>query len=578
MRTREKPASLACYTCRRKHLKCDGATPICARCAATSNTCTYLPSRRGLPAQQQQQQQSPSNETPLPTQDNHTFLPPCADHVNAASPATSSRSSTSAPFTAAERAYLIQQYYSHFHPSHPMLVPHACFQEQRYPEVLVVAICVVGQHFGPSRPSLSVNSTALSMAITAGAIDSLHRIQSFVLLALVFFGSHDMSRANDCICRAVLLAQEAGLDRLDSDPLQHSHTPMQQESARRTWWEVYMVDALLALLESRPPRLATQTPAVLPRVPCTEEFYELGGDTGPQQTYADFESRYFLPDPVQFSPHFYRIEAVNIVRRVGPLYTRDHTDPQELEAIGSMIASWSYHLPESSFSSPGSPGELDRILLQAHLLVQIASIFLHFPRSNLPSSAPSAIDITCLSKGLSGMENSAHHATKAIAASREICKITSLIALQEGQSPMAICGYLLGCAVQLSVASDLRMQSSRRMEQSRSRVILMLGALKHTGRVWPAAQSALQLLQPFARSVFSRPYRDQLVEDGMPQPIGSTTVNESSGTLPQINMNNQHDLDTNLSYALQDNTPNVNYFDFFQSTDLASNFDVENIQ
>lgn len=272
---------------------------------------------------------------------------------------------------------------------------------------------------------------------------------------------------------------------------------------------------------------------------------------------------------MQFSTHFYRIEAVNIVRCVWPLFTQNNAGPYELEAVGNAIASWSYHLPNSTFSLPGSPGELDRILLQAHLLVQIASIFLHFPRSDLPSSAPSAIDVTCLAKGPPGMENSAQHATKSIAASRELCNITSLPSLQNDQSPMAICGYLLGCAVQLSVASELKTGSSQQMQQFRHRVVLMLGALKCSGRTWPAAQSALQHLQPFARSVFTRACQDHSIDDRTLHLGDPTTVHESSEIIPQDNMTSQHSFEPNVDLALEDNPLDINWFDFFQPVNLS---------
>lgn len=43
-----RPSLLACDTCRRKHLKCDGTSPGCRRCATEDAVCTYTASRRGL--------------------------------------------------------------------------------------------------------------------------------------------------------------------------------------------------------------------------------------------------------------------------------------------------------------------------------------------------------------------------------------------------------------------------------------------------------------------------------------------------------------------------------------------------
>lgn len=43
-----QPSSLACVTCRRRHLKCDAQMPVCSRCQASHTECRYIQSRRGL--------------------------------------------------------------------------------------------------------------------------------------------------------------------------------------------------------------------------------------------------------------------------------------------------------------------------------------------------------------------------------------------------------------------------------------------------------------------------------------------------------------------------------------------------
>jgi hypothetical protein len=448
-----------------------------------------------------------------------------------------------------------------------MLVPRARFHDQHYPDFLVVACCVVGHHFA-SRPSEACTSTAVSMAISAEGADIVFRIQAFILLALVFLGSHEMGRANDCLARAASLSREARLDSSDACNSQDSATTLQRECARRTFWELYAVDSLLALLEARPPKLKTQSPQNLPFVPQADSSYEAGDLGTAQRSYADFERRLFLQDTVAFSSHFYRIEAANLVRRVCPLFTSNDADLQELEATGLEIASWFYNLPDSSFTSPESPEDSDQILLQAHLLVQVASIFLHFPRSNLPSSGPSAIDVTCLRKALPGMENSKQHATKSIASSKEVCHIASMPSMQESHSPLVICGLLLGCAVQLSAASMFKAQDPDQ-KQRRKRVILLLGALRFIGKAWPGAKSALHHLQPFADAVFTTTshcnFRDSRTTCG---DVSHDTAGSSEAALHNI-VTSEYNPEAMMDSALQENPLDINWFDFFQTDDTS---------
>lgn len=75
LQSRNRPAPLACYSCRSKHLKCGGASPMCSRCSSIGAICTYLPSRRGRSARTcKSHAPRPSNPvhyaTPLPVEEN----------------------------------------------------------------------------------------------------------------------------------------------------------------------------------------------------------------------------------------------------------------------------------------------------------------------------------------------------------------------------------------------------------------------------------------------------------------------------------------------------------------------------
>lgn len=597
-RPRRRPTSLACYECRRKHLKCDGAIPICTRCATGAIDCIYLPSRRGLPGRQHRASGSvgeqwratmyePDNTIPSPrskhadTDHSSSQHPPCYVAVGSAGDMDSSSEQmraahSSTLFSAAERSSLLGLYYSHFHRSHPILAPRASLSAQLYPDFLVVAACLVGQHFTSPKPLQSALPAAIAMAVAAGGPDASHRMQAFILLALVSLGEHDMDRANECLEHAVSLATEADLVSLDrcSDS---TLSITQHESLRRVWWELFAVDALLALLQSRPAKIVTRDPHTMPHVPRADVLYEASDLSTRQPSFAEFERRVFLPQPGDFCSHFYRAEALLMLRRAQPLFLGENVEPQELEAVCNAIASWSYHLPDSSFASPDDLEESDQMLIQAHLLVQVATIFVHLPRSNLLPSAPSAIDATCLSKGLQRMEKSVQHGTRAIAASRELCRIAATPFLQDIHSPVAVCGLLLGSAVQLSAASHYSTQKPRYSEQCRHRIVVMLGALKHIGKAWSSGRIALQRVQPFADAIFT-PSSDNSFGDiraiygdsayASSHPIGDATILEA----PM----DEQDLGLNMGTTSQDSLLDVNWFDFFQSVDPLSDLSVHN--
>ena len=451
-----------------------------------------------------------------------------------------------------------------------MLVPRAHFAAQHYPDLLVIATCLIGQRFAALQAPESALFAAIAMARSSEGVESSHRLQAFVLLALTSLGSHEMDLANNCLDHAVRLATELKLNNLEScSPCSFSRA--KQESLRRTWWELFAIDALLALLQGRAPKITSSHPETLPYVPLADDLYEAGDFDTRQPTYAEFERRLFLRQPDKFCSHFYRVQAVLIMRRVQPLFTDHHVDLRELEAVCNDIASWSYHLADSSFALSDSLEDNDEVLIQAHLLVQVASIFLHFPRSHLPSWAPFATNATCLSKGLERMEKSTQHGSSAVAASKELCRIASIPFLQVTRSPMAICAFLLGTAVQLSsVASH--------SQQYRHRVILLLAALRQTGKSWPSGLLALHHIQPFADLVFTTVNNHGSREN---YNLSKSAVNAASdfsaehATLDRMLDRNDHELD--IETMLQDDSLNINWLEFFQAEDPLSDLPTQGL-
>lgn len=506
---RSRPAPLACYSCRSKHLRCDGVSPVCSRCSSAGLVCTYVPSRRGRPARTRKSYASHASRTAQQA----TVLPieePSEGDLVLDGPAAASVSSIAAtcnPFTPAETSPLVSLYNSRFHPSHPMLVPRAHFTTQQYPDYLVLAVCLVGHHFASHPPSPSLVRTAASLAESSRGAHNVHRkVQALLLCALVTSSaSKQSSPADEYITKAAQMACAANLHCLDTNFAHESTRSIRQESLRRTWWELYIVDAILALLRHRPPSFLSISSSCQPFMPSSESQYETGELSTDKLTYADFENRILMQTPPGFPSYCYRIHAAVIIRRVCPLPTGSDLDPDDLEAADQAKAAWNLDSPKPSFVSRDSSGEVDYMLLQAHLLVQVAAIFLYAPHTNLPVSARHAMDVTCLRGGGQGTEAPGLHAAKSVAASEEICNLAAATWLRGGvHTPLLLCGFVLGCAVQIAASSGgSGADNLRRMENRRRRVVLMLSALKFLGETWPLAQVVLSRFQLVADAVFN---------------------------------------------------------------------------
>ena len=168
-RNHARPAPLACLECRRTHLKCDGGTPICARCQTRGFACTYKRSGRGrrrgitrpdtedqptlqqtLPASPNPIAQSAVNQAPTCTPSVSQWFP--LDNGTASpDPALLQRAPSDSPprqhISWSDDEQLVNLYYLNFHPSHPVLLPRDMYWQQGYPRYLKAIVQFIGGHF-----------------------------------------------------------------------------------------------------------------------------------------------------------------------------------------------------------------------------------------------------------------------------------------------------------------------------------------------------------------------------------------------------------------------------------------------
>lgn len=575
---RKRPAPLACQECRNKHIKCDGASPACGRCSSLGHRCRYVPSRRGIYARMQPRHLSRDITTPSV---NVGAASPGTSALNAPSTSTSGPSFTrTSPGTdnlnvdlhsllsSTQQSHLVGLYYSHFHPSHPMLVPYSHFDAQEYPDYLVLATCLAGQHFSANSPSIATLRVAVALVSAQHESLALHRIQALLLFTLVFMGVENMGHADECIAQAASLAHNSDLRSTDTNLSMSVSSPSQsvkEESLRRTWWELYTVDALLALLRHRSPAFPYTTNHRMPHLPRAEELYDSDQLANAQLIpYADLELRTLAIPMHQISSYACRIEATDIVRRVCLLFIGQESDLDAMETISDLIAAWNFNLSAASFTSPNLPGMVDNLLLQAHLLVQVAALFLYFPRSDLSVSAPAPVELTCIGKRTQAVESSGQHTLRAIAASKTLCHLATFPWLHAGNSPFMICGMVLGAAVQISAASCVQDRAPKsQFHNHRRKVVLMLTALEAIGKVWPLCLEILGIFRPIAGSVFDMSQGVQRTNDRMNAPDSGIVIEEGCSGQSR----NQEDSGLNLFDA---SFHNMDWTDFFASFDGAN--------
>jgi hypothetical protein len=406
--------------------------------------------------------------------------------------------------SATNRERLISLFYLHLFGAHPFLVPKAFYTTQDYPSYLDLVVCFAGQQFATPTSDAAALQSTVSLAMSGTDEQTPHRVQALILYAIVLHALQQPKEASDCISRAAVIALQLGMNEASFARSNAANSAVFEESLRRTWWELYMVDVYLAAIHRRP-TFETSGAKAFPLLPCAQALYEAGQCDANPPSFATYERRVFLNDSsISFSSACVRIDAIRIVGRVLALASQADAHPDDIQALDNALTSWEYNLPSSCTDVIDASGEVDLMLFEARCFILCAKVFLHFPRSDLPDNVPSARDIACAKGYVQLNPTSKHHTIKAIAASKSLSKLATIPWPLDKHSPFFVCGLVLGCIIQLAAASVHMHQCGLNcLQQHRDRVVLMLGALQRLGERWTLAGNAVRCLKNVAEIVFS---------------------------------------------------------------------------
>lgn len=538
------PSLLACLFCRARHLKCDGQTPVCGRCAASGADCQYTPSRRGYKGPSKKRRANPSPELlpsdlssiepqvglqalpadwslptgfgypsvsglPSTTSDSTGFselvTAPSQQSVRLSNGPLTPESSTSIQGD----GYLVDIYYTYFHSAHPILPPLHLLYRSYVPPYLDQVIKFVGSHFTPAANSEVYRPTVKSSVMEQDG--SVEKAQALLLLAIVLHSRNERAEAGECLAVAVELTFQLGLHRSEAAVAMGGGDPVREETLRRTWWEMFIIEGMLTALGVQRVFRCNSVPLEV-ALPCEERIYQSGLPAPPPPTIAQFDERIFADEERDFSSYCYRIEAVRILGRVVAVQDMIEGQQDHVEAIDARVTSWFHHLPESKSELLRPDGSVDEMMFQATMIVNGASIYLHFPRSDLLSSPTVAAEVICGHHGPCSVPSFSHqaHAMKAVKAASELSTLASIRLPVVKHTPFFICALVLSSIVQLAACS---VKAGGMPDPSRDRLTLTIGVFKSLARTWAISQSIMRQIKAVARDVMDvglRPSLDHL--------------------------------------------------------------------
>lgn len=297
----------ACVQCRSKHLKCDGLSP-CTRCSSNSLECVYIKSRRGFKGPRKNTQNK-TNAALAPPNPSAPRACPLV-HPNAVKTSSNVPSGLVTPpenrlqmpqapvdlapydigreLTAFDskqvangldlRERCIEAFFYHFYPAHPFLLPRSSFlalRKVRKLNALEAAMRYVGSFYISKAPTTALGLEAERSVYHEDCPKDGFTVQAMLILTIGLDGYTYQEKALQILIDAQDLALELGMNTRDFALLNGEGSAFLEESWRRTWWELYVVDGMIAGVHQKSSfRLDEIASYVL--LPCEEKEYASG--------------------------------------------------------------------------------------------------------------------------------------------------------------------------------------------------------------------------------------------------------------------------------------------------------------
>ena len=303
--------SPACTACRERHLKCDGTQPACSRCLNAGQDCQYVRSRRGHrpsrkksePSLRAPSRQSAGSDSKRDAVDSSEQAPPRKDRPAAISIETSQDSIYSfgtpeehkdkdmaltrrrvqnrspGPISPHEHSSskLQELYYTYFNDAHPILIPQLHFNtvSKSLPPTICAVIDYIGACYSGSVDQNKLRDALEAKVFSASRERNGHTVQALVLLAIAQHSTDLAHQACQTLDSAIDLALELGMNKNFYRCDCCTDSAILRESWRRTWWELYITDGILAAVHMKPSFRLHNEPADV-ALPCEEAVYKAG--------------------------------------------------------------------------------------------------------------------------------------------------------------------------------------------------------------------------------------------------------------------------------------------------------------
>lgn len=395
----------------------------------------------------------------------------------------------------------LHTYYIFFHPAHPILPPLSLLSSGQIiiPEYLRAIMAFAACHYIPGHPRESLYDKASAALLDALTEEDGFKVQALFIWALTLWSRCDISSAILAFHRAVDLIIKLEMDRAEFSRIHGREIPQLEESWRRTWWDLYTADAVLAMLASGGYRARLIDRKSDVPLPCEEDVYQNNKPIPPPRTFREFQTRQFAEEEYEYSSFAYRIEAARLWGSIILTTEKDKaTCEEQVSVLDISLAHYFVSLPPSKRTIEEHSGKVDEVLFSAHMLINCALISLHKTFSDLAlveNNHPTVCTQTTLAPAPILLQP--EHTSKAIRAANALMQQTALPTALFFHCPCFTCAIAMAASVYIP-AYALEKRKDR-LHVLHERLQLAIGALRTIGEVWPMAKAARAQVAAFAR-------------------------------------------------------------------------------
>ncbi|KAK8147673.1 hypothetical protein G3M48_001236 [Beauveria asiatica] len=333
-------------------------------------------------------------------------------------------------------------------------------------------------------------------------------VQAMTVLLVALDGTGYPQQAVELLTRTKQMALSLGMNYSRFMTESKTRFRVLDESWRRTWWELYVLDGMFAGAHRATTFSLLDVPTDV-GLPCEDDDYET--DQIPEPcSLEDLSDRDLSIERCDFSSFSYRVLSVQNLGKVIQHYEAAEVDANVHAQLEVLLSSWRHNLPASKRDSLQRDGRPDEMMFQAHMLNHTTSILLHRSRAQLDLGPTQAIDActppdAAATAESDGRAAAAHHPRVSLHARHVATAANEIGKLITHRTPLTLHTHFFICAVVLASIVQLGAWSGGGGgdddDGMREQVRLCIGALRQMSSVWGLATKALGQVREVAGHV-----------------------------------------------------------------------------